>query len=643
MLVALLRCALALSLPESTAVDTSQAFQDLTIFEELLGESGGDELADELDWRSEHPLDLNRASAYRLLTIPGVCEEDAEAIALYRKRNGPFVSVAQLGTIPGGSSRLYRLLSPYVSLRRERGSPLTLRSRALFRRRTGGAGTLPGTWTRLTLRPGGGIELGGTFEKGESAHDASGGGYGIVRSSGGTWEIIVGDFSFRGAQGLVVWNGGMNGKSAMAATTPGKPGGAFLPHRTGASNRFFRGGGVALEFLALGGRWRASGFASRRLLPVRVTAEGTATSILDPAEATEGSPTIARMTVRVGGGRLEYTPDERLFLGCTFFKSAFDRLLLRDDPLRLSGRGYGVGGIDLRLHTGGSTLLAEGAVTDRGDLAWIAVLRHSFLPSLSLLLVHRSYDPRFDNMMAGGFGEWGETRNERGTYAGFSFSPHPALMLRGYVDIFRRPAPGGTLPFATHGEEYLISAEFRFSRSATLRMRATERISGGRLSASDPVGRDIVIPSPERKRRLLAGLDFTPERGWEFQTRLEWIRALRPGGPPSHSLGISHALRGRIGSRCHFEVRGMVFSSESYDARLFPIESDLPGVFGSQTLFGRGSRWFCLLSLDPAPLFSLSVKLAVTEKEEDVITEGRPVVVPASGEVRAGVQAELRL
>jgi hypothetical protein len=487
------------------------------------------------------------------------------------------------------------------------------------------------------------LELGGTIDKGESVRDASGGGYAIARSSVGTWEVIVGDFTFRAAEGLVVWNGGMNTKSAMAAGAPGKPRSAFLPHRTGVSNRFFRGGGLALEFLALGGRWRASGFASRRLLPVRVNAEGTATSILDPAEAAEGSPTIAGMTLHVEGGRLEYTPDERLFLGCTFFRSAFDRLLLRGDPLRLSGRGYGVGGIDLRLYAGGSTLLAEGAVADHGGSAWIAALRHSFLPSLSLLLVHRSYDPRFDNMLAGGFGEWGETRNERGTYAGFSYSPHPALTLRGYVDTFRRPAPGGTLPFGTHGEEYLLSAELRFSASATLRARASERISGGRLSASDPLGRDLVIPSQERKSRYQAGLDFSPERGWEFQTRLEWIRALPAGGPPSRGLGISHALRGKIGSHFRFEVRGMVFSSETYDARLFPLENDLPGVFGSQTLSGRGARWFCLLSLDPSPVFSLSVKLAATEKEEDCITEGRPLVVPASGEVRAGVQAELRL
>jgi hypothetical protein len=140
MLLALLHLALTLSLPDSTALDSSRVLPDLAILEELLGESGGDELADELDWRSEHPLDLNRASVHRLLAIPGMCEEDAEAITSYRKQNRGFHSVAQLETIPGGSARLYRLLSPYVSLR-EAGRPLlTLRSRALFRRRTGSSG-----------------------------------------------------------------------------------------------------------------------------------------------------------------------------------------------------------------------------------------------------------------------------------------------------------------------------------------------------------------------------------------------------------------------------------------------------------------------------------------------------------------------
>lgn len=652
MLPCLLPCALvfSLSLPDTGEVDSTGFLAAQEILEEMAGETDGAELLDELAWRSEHPLNLNRASAAGLLSIPGVREEDARAIVEHRENAGGFGSVMQLQTMPRGSARLYRILSPYVTVR-ARGAPartMALRTRVMYRRRTGGMVTSDpaGTSTRVTLQPVDGIELGGIFEKaaGESMAESFNGGYGVVRPPWGEWEFILGDYALRAGEGLVVWNGGFNAKSAMTANPPGKSGGGFLPHRAGESNRSFRGAAATSGFLALGGRWRASVFVSRRVLAAHVDGEGRATSILEPGEAAGagGNPAISRITLDAAGGRLEFTKDEMVFLGGTIMRAGFDRVLLREDPFRFSGREFGARGLDLRLSTRRATLFAETAWNDAGAPAWIAGARVSPVSALSLLFLYRSYDPGYDNMMAAGFGENGSTRNERGAYAGFFFEPHPACTLRGYVDLFRHPAPGFLAPFAARGEEYLFTAEVRLTRATVLRARVSRRAAETRVPAGDPWGRTIDLVSLDRKTRLQWGIEFSPGGGWELQSRLEWLQSAPPGGPVSNGVGISHVVRGRVRPFLRFEARGTMFSADAYASRLSVIENDLPGVFGGQTFFGRGVRWYLLISIDPLPWCSVMVKISATEKEGEISTEGRPVEVPPTRDLRAGAQLDLR-
>jgi competence protein ComEA len=55
-------------------------------------------------------LDLNRASAAELETLPGIGPSLASAIIQYREQNGPFQSVEGLLSVPGiGPTRLSQL------------------------------------------------------------------------------------------------------------------------------------------------------------------------------------------------------------------------------------------------------------------------------------------------------------------------------------------------------------------------------------------------------------------------------------------------------------------------------------------------------------------------------------------------------
>jgi len=63
-------------------------------------------------------VDLNRADAGELETLPGVGPNLAERIVAFRDRNGPFAALDELSDVNGVSPRLLEKIAPYVSVGR---------------------------------------------------------------------------------------------------------------------------------------------------------------------------------------------------------------------------------------------------------------------------------------------------------------------------------------------------------------------------------------------------------------------------------------------------------------------------------------------------------------------------------------------
>lgn len=62
-------------------------------------------------------VDLNSASEADLVSLPGIGPARARAILAYRRENGPFAAVSDLGRVPGFSHRLVLRLTPLVVAR----------------------------------------------------------------------------------------------------------------------------------------------------------------------------------------------------------------------------------------------------------------------------------------------------------------------------------------------------------------------------------------------------------------------------------------------------------------------------------------------------------------------------------------------
>ena len=66
---------------------------------------------------SGQPVDLNSASEADLRALPGIGQARALAILAYRRENGPFAAVSDLGRVPGFSHSLVARLAPLLAAR----------------------------------------------------------------------------------------------------------------------------------------------------------------------------------------------------------------------------------------------------------------------------------------------------------------------------------------------------------------------------------------------------------------------------------------------------------------------------------------------------------------------------------------------
>lgn len=67
--------------------------------------------------RPDPPVDLNSASEADLKALPGIGRARAVAILAYRRENGPFAVVSDLGRVPGFSQGLVARLAPLLAVR----------------------------------------------------------------------------------------------------------------------------------------------------------------------------------------------------------------------------------------------------------------------------------------------------------------------------------------------------------------------------------------------------------------------------------------------------------------------------------------------------------------------------------------------
>ena len=618
--------AASLAVQDSVPPADREVLPDEDFFlEDLEESSAAEEFWDSLDWLREHPFDLNRISLEQLNSLPAVTEDEAKAVIAFRKEMGEFRRVDQLVTMKGGSIHLYRAVGPYVVVKR-RSAPGSTRSSVAVRARVTQStpngepaiGSSARAYSRLIVGGKGAWEGGGLFSKdpGERPGDGFASAYVAAHDLGPFSQFVIGDFGVNLAQGLVAWHGTVFSDGALEIA--GMRGNAqpIVPYRS--ANEFRRMRGVALAGELPIGRWRTKGcvFWSRNSLAAALSPEGHVLGFYGTGVFNTQTLVARRNAVveRTLGWHAAIGFEEMAWVGLTTMRSSFGRVVQPEDHTRFSGQILDVRGIDFSFRRGPLTVSAERASTGNGAKAFDVETTMRVSDFGTFLLVVRSYDPDFDNLYASGFGDNGDTRNEKGTWCGFEGSPFPWVRLRCWYDQFFHPWPTALMPVPAHGSNVTVNVEADAAMRTTIALRFSCRSVDDVTVSADELGRrsrDIVV---EQQNKYSCAVTFSPGSRISIASRIAYT--VVSGGSAGRRTGFLAFQGMRIlpFPWLSVDARLIVFEAGTYDARMYELEHELPGVFSSPALYGTGRRWYVLLGVSPFRWLTITGKIASTEK-----------------------------
>lgn len=474
----------------------------------------------------------------------------------------------------------------------------------------------------------------------------------FLRNVGPVKALALGDYQAQFGQGLVFWSGlAFANKSAytlnVKRTAPG-----LMPYASVNENRFMRGAaatlGIArhLEATAFFSRKRIDGTVPDPDAPVaeNTDPQTTFSSFLDDGyhrtyRELEKKDAIDELIV---GGHLRYKRPT-WSVGATAAQVRFGSTLVRDtkpyNRFEFQGKENTTYGVDWNVLHRNLTWFGEGARSRNGGMAGLTGVLIALDKRLSLALLYRDYQRDFQGLYSVAFAEGTDPWNERGLYSGVEIKASRAWTINAYMDQFRFP----WLRFQTNGpssgSDVLGQVTWTPSKAVQVYARARHQ-RRQRNTEADVPGVDPLVPVEQTNYRFNAS--YRVSEAVTLRTRIEGVDHRRGGSPREHGFLMYQDVAHRpVQSKVEVTGRIAVFATDSYDARLYAFENDLPGLYSIPPYYGSGMRWYAMLRYTPARHLDVWVRYgAWVYNGQDRISSGLQEI---AGDRRSDLKVQLRL
>lgn len=558
-------------------------------------------------------IDMNVEDVSIFHTVPFFSPAQAESLIVHRQRFGPFLCLEELQVVPGFDTAFIRqwrglmLCSrPVLDIKRF-GSfqhEITLRSRLSIRRDNGDdyenyIGDRGQALCRYRVSAGTALSAGFTLEKdaGETWTDRRGlpgdfrSWHIFIRPRRTIRSIALGDFQMQFGQGLTAWSGLSFGKSAEVFQIFRRAQG-FRPYASPGESGFMRG--VAISVTRC--RWQADTWFSRRKLDASLN---EAIDPVQPPVSTIIESGLHRTTSELekkgnlvhlsSGAHLQYSSTS-LRIGLLCHYEGFSRPLWPgNDPYEHfdpAGKKFMNHSLNFRYSWKNINLYSEIAMDRERDAAWMAGLLWMPDTKVTLVLHLRDYARDYQCITCLAVSEGSRVQNEKGWLAGWMVQPVRNHRIQGYLDRFHFPWLRYRVNTPSSGFEWLMQWVHTPSRTTEVlvRYRRQERGSSS-LFRSDGVSR--------RQQNIRFHISWMPDRNWEMQTRLEVLSLFEQKNEKAWL--IYQEIRYKpLGKAYGFVVRYSLFSTGSYNSRIYAYEQDMPGTFSVPALDGIGRRAYVM-------------------------------------------------
>jgi hypothetical protein len=610
----------------------------------------------ELSYLSEHPLELNRATAEQLQKLPFLSDSQIQNILSYRKRYGKMRTIYELKNIKALDFQTIELLLPFVYIGREtvEKPPLTvdnfvnygrnelqIRYDQCFQQKKGYRAQPDSILAKYPNRQYLGepfyhslrysytfddrLQLGMVAEKdaGEPFGNRHNKGYDfysfhlLLKDLGWLKTLAAGDYKMSFGQGLVVSNEFTPSRNAIVAQAERRTYG-FRRHFSTNERDFFRGVAATARW----GNMDASLFYSCKKLDATV-----ADSLRVSSVKTDGLHRLVRDREKQGvlpmqtfGGNIRYaTPN--VCLGVTALSYSFGDYTIAPDekPYNLfyfRGNSNLNMSVDYLVKNRYLKFYGETAVSANKAPATLNALQLTPVSYISFLILHRYYDKKYQAYFGNAFSQNTMVQNEQGLYMGLQFTPFAYWKISTYADFFRFPWLRYGVDAPSTGKEYMAQVDYTRMENTSFYLRYKYKQREKNQTRSD--GAPAILPYAQHRLRLQIQYGIQSAL---FKTSLDGILYDEEAGERSKGFMAAQSMGWNPGTLpFRAELYVAYFRTDNYNTRLSSYEKNMLYAFNMPQLYGKGVRLSATFRWDVADKLSLFAKLACTRyADRDVI------------------------
>lgn len=623
-----------------------------------------------------NPIDINRVDYESLSGLGILSTIQLKAFFDYRKSFGPFVSIYELQSIPAFNLDVLKKLAPFITCGQEINSLgrdlklakswLLLRFSQTLEEKKGFSLPTKTSTVRYANSPvksllrykyanPKNLSVGFTIEKDEGENNWTDftSFHLQIQNKGILKNFIIGDYQLQMGQGLATGGGFSLGKSAETILFTRKPTLGGRPYTSTLESGFFRG--VLANFQWQ--KWQGLGFISHvsrdanQLEPdslgvVSVSSLQTSGFHRTTSEIADKN---ALLETNLGGGISYQSEFSRI--GMMLQYTNFDKPILKANKTYNQYEFAGVQNILMSFYYNYTLSFAQvfGEITRSNSGGYGAVL--GAIGSLNrrwdMSLLFRKFTPDFHSFYGNAFSENTRNINETGIYWGVKFMPSRRWQWTAYVDYFYFPWYKYLVDKPrTQGFETLLKLNYQPSK--------VSRISGQlRLENKEEnfSWKESYLENNKTKTRTIT--EVTPRYRWTFnsyysnkltsnisiQSRVSGSAFKFKQQNATYGWAISQDAKWSKGA-WSLAARIAYFSTQDYDNRQYTYEQDVQYAFSFPAYYGRGWRYYSVLSYDINKNLTFWLRWARTDyiNQETVGSGLDEIPVPHRSDVKAQIR-----
>jgi hypothetical protein len=570
-----------------------------------------------IEWRRDHPLDLNKATRDELLTLPFLSQAEVDSLLLWRKTSRGFNEADELATHGQLGANLLRLIGPFVVVSPRAGRLLGTR----FRRDWEGAGLSSSGW--LVSRPIAGWEIGLKMREVRARGDFSREWHGGIMNSGAWGSAYAGDIRIWSGEGLVFGQTSVQ-EQGFSLDLDRRQEGISL---STSSLSVMRGVGLAFKGGGEEAVWNLALVTSFQHMP-GVRLPGT---LSRPEELGSGfSPAVIKGGAeRLWGGTVSLRVPWGLHVGISAFDMTLKNFLSEAEAVPT--RNAWAAGADCRFQTGAFDLSAAAAWNRGGGHAWGLHAILQINPEVECGFGGRWYSTDYWNPHAVGIDADGDSRGAQSTWGVLNVDPvtwmHCTLSLR---RTSRSNFETG-YPLNVNQVTYalLVDADLRKNIRGIFSVRSGTMESPS--SGSDTLGRQTRTVTTQNLTRLRVAIMHHAGSGVQGGVKCEWVT-----DPTAHVQGIAGAVffGWSAGRLCELNATLTLHEADDGGPVFWITENLHPGSTDLVGLYGAGSRLSGYVRLRPFDGLHISLALIRSLRQD---------TSPPAAQWKASIQVGLLL